>query len=264
LASPIGYQPDYGWFTPADTKQLFRAIHKLPDWEKVVLVGGQALTTWVFKYKIDLLSFDGPYLTQDADFLGSRADAELIAKHLGGKAMLAHMDDHTVNTAVIEFTGKDGRRLLVDMLGVVLGLKDEDTRRLAVAVQLYDDWEPIRVLHPLLVLESRCANLEMLANKRTANGITQAKVAVLVAKAYIEECLLYPERRREALKAARRIAALAVSRSGVYVWKQWQIDVLEAVDPENMPGRFWCSWKYVLQKVQRKREIALKRDPVAM
>ena len=54
---------DYDWFTPADLTRVIDAIHALPDWRSVVLVGGQSLTAWVEYYKIQLPAFEGPYLT---------------------------------------------------------------------------------------------------------------------------------------------------------------------------------------------------------
>ncbi len=79
---------DYGWFTPADLSRVIDAIHALPDWKSVVLVGGQSLTAWVGYYKIKLPTLEGPYLTIDADFLGTKTEAEVIAKELGSNARL--------------------------------------------------------------------------------------------------------------------------------------------------------------------------------
>jgi hypothetical protein len=71
-------QEDYGWFTPADLAQVVRAIHRLPNWQSAILVGGQSLTAWVRRYDIELPQFDGPYLTADADFLASRTEGDLV------------------------------------------------------------------------------------------------------------------------------------------------------------------------------------------
>jgi hypothetical protein len=118
-----------------------------------------------------------------------------------------------------------------------------------------NDWEPIHVLHPLLVLESRCVNLERLIGKRNGNGITQAKVACLVVEKYLQECLASSPRRREALKAAKRIASLARASSGIFVWKRWGIDVMSIIDAAKMPSAFALSWAFEVERVQRKREI---------
>jgi hypothetical protein len=253
-------QEDYGWFTPADLVQVVTAIHRLPKWETVVLVGGQSLTAWVKQYGIELPAFDGPYLTADADFLASRTDAQVIASHLNdGHARYPKADDHTQNAAVIDFKGEQGTLLHIDILGVVLGLKEKEIRKLAVPMDL-EGVAPIAVLHPLLVLESRCINLEKLSGKRNANGITQAKVACLVVQRYVQECLGDPSRRRESLNAVRRVIDLARSSAGVYVFHKWGIDILSSFAPDKMPGKFLLSWPHDLEKINKKREIASRRS----
>jgi hypothetical protein len=262
LAKPLSPN-DYDWFTPADLKKVIEAIHALPDWQRVVLVGGQSLTAWVTYYQIKLPTFEGPYLTIDADFLGTKAEAEVIAKELGSQAQIPGFDDHTPNAAAIDFTGASGRKLHIDILNGVLGLDAADVRKLAVNLAI-DDNPLIPVLHPLLVLTSRCVNLEQLSEKRRGNGVTQARVACAVIEHYLAECLDTPARHREALNATKRIAALAQSSAGVFVFQQWGIDVVAVVDASKMPGEFNRSWTYELAKVTRKREIAsrvTKRPP---
>ncbi len=245
---------DYDWFTPADLTRVIDAIHALPDWQSVVLVGGQSLTAWVEYYKIKLPAIAGPYLTVDADFLGTKTEAEVIARALGSNARIPSIDDHTPNAAAIDFTGASGRKLHIDILSGILGLKSDDVRKLAVNLQINTN-KPVAVLHPLLVLESRCVNLQRLAEKRHRNGITQASVACTVVESYLSECLSVPARRREALKATRRIANLAQKSAGVFVWRQWDIDVIATVDASKMPGQFNRSWAHELAEVARKRNI---------
>ena len=81
-----------------------------------MLVGGQSLTAWVEYYKIKLPAFEGPYLTIDADFLGTKTEAEVIARALESKAQIPSIDDHTPNAASIDFIGASGRKLHIDIL----------------------------------------------------------------------------------------------------------------------------------------------------
>ena len=67
----------------------------------MVLVGGQSLTAWAEYYKIELPPFEGRYLTIDADFLGTKTEAEVIARELGSNAQIPSIDDHTPNAATI-------------------------------------------------------------------------------------------------------------------------------------------------------------------
>jgi hypothetical protein len=254
LAEPLTGD-GYGWFTPADLEVLFRVVNRLAAQTPVILIGGQALTTWVQYYRIDLPAFEGPYLTQDADFMGSGNIATLVADLLKGTARKPTFEDSTPNTATVVFVGASGEKILIDFLQSVLGIKDRDVTRLATRVAI-NDWDPIDVLHPLLVLQSRCINLHRLQEKRDTNGITQARVACLVVKKYLDECLMDPRRRKECFKAAKRIAELAKSSAGVFVWLEWRIDVLAVVEPDKMPGEFPRSWVFEITKVARKREIA--------
>src|SRR6185437_9137697 len=98
------------------------------------------------------------------------------------------------------------------------------------------------------------------SEKRHANGVTQAKVACWVAQKYLEECLNDPGRRRESLRAAKRIAALSQSSAGVFVYQRWGIDVLTTIDPEKMPGQFARSWAYEIARTKRKRAIAARHN----
>jgi hypothetical protein len=145
---------------------------------------------------IELPTFEGPYLTIDADFLGTRTEAEVIARELGSNAQIPSFDDQTPNAAVIDFTGASGKKLHIDILNGDLGLDSNDVRRLAVNLEI-DNNKPVPVLHPLLVLESRCINLERLSGKRHGNGITQARVACRVVEHYLAACLTTPDRHRE-------------------------------------------------------------------
>lgn len=258
MAEPLSAN-DYGWFTPADLEVLFRVIHQLESTQSIILIGGQALTTWVRYYEIDLPpNIDMPYLTQDADFLGPGKIAALVAQNLPyGVARKPEVGDSTPNTATVVFVGATGEKILIDFLQNVLGIADKVVNDLAIKISI-NNWAPIKVLHPILVLQSRCINLQKLESKRDANGITQAKVACEVVKKYLAGCLNDPSRRREALNAAKRIVQIARSQSGVFVWTEWGIDVMAIVDPAQMPGEFSRSWTHEIAGVSRKRQIATR------
>jgi len=116
-----------------------------------VLVGGQSLTAWVEYYRIKLPSFEGPYSTIDADFLGTRTEAEVIARELGSKAQIPTIDDQTPNAAAIDFAGASGKKLHYrDRSPTAVGLRKS---MLNPASQTPLEWAPVaqnRVpwLHP--------------------------------------------------------------------------------------------------------------------
>jgi hypothetical protein len=53
------------------------------------------------------------------------------------------------------------------------------------------------------------------------------------------------------LAGSERIAGLAKASAGVFVWKQWAIDVMAPVDEASMPGEFSRSWAYELAETAR-------------
>ena len=145
---------------------------------------------------------------------------------------IATMDDNTPNTATIVFVGPSGSKLMIDFLGTVVGLSADEVRRLSVPIDM--DGRLLNVMHPLLCLRSRICNLEVLTSKRNRNGLAQAKVAIHVAKMYLQKRIADNEV-REALNGTKLIAVLATSKAGRFVWDKWEIDVLEAVDPSIFP-----------------------------
>jgi hypothetical protein len=85
-------------------------------------VGGQSFTAWVEYYKIKLPVFEGPYLTIDADFLGTKTEAGIIARELGSKAQISTIDDYT-ECCGDRFYGCERKETTHRYLTGVLGLK---------------------------------------------------------------------------------------------------------------------------------------------
>lgn len=261
LAGPLTPPNEtYGWFSRADVRFLIEALRRTSREEhKVILVGGQAVALWALYYKISLPDTGAPFLTQDADLFGSTADADLLTRELGGTIKKPGLDDSTPNSAKITFTGPSGTKLLIDMLWNVFGLKDKEVRSLAISLAA-GDMPAVSVLHPLLCLQSRCENLYGLSHKRTRISIAQAKVAIDVARAFVNETLA--RNARQALKAAWRIADIAQSRAGVFIYSHYRLDVLEAVEVDRFdnPEFRERSWPDRASKILRKREIADRRQ----
>lgn len=223
---------DFGWFSPADFDVVLSAIAKHPNPQDIVLVGGQSLVGWAIHYKLELPHTDYPALTQDVDFLGGVKEAEFLAKEIGAACHVATLDDNTPNTAVLSWVSPtSGKKLTVDFLRTLIGLTTAEIRKLAVQIQ-FEGHQPVWILHPLLCLKSRFENLLRLRSKRSKNGVTQARVAVDVARCFIRSLLDMNDVEAEklAIKAAQRIGELARSPAGVFVFNEYGIDVLSAVD----------------------------------
>jgi hypothetical protein len=224
----------YDWFQPSDLPKFFHALQKAT--QPAILVGGQSLTFWVDFFKIPVPKSNTPYLTQDADVLATKHDARIFATELHGTLNIPKPDDHTPNTAIVTYNTPDGRTLFVDFMGTLIGLTNQEIRKTAVEFE-HPEYGFIRILHPTLVLKSRIVNLHRLQSKRDTNGIEQARLAVLAAKAFFENYISLglagtnPD--RYLVERVKWLGKLAFSDAGIYVFTQWGIDVIEAA-PKNL------------------------------
>lgn len=250
----------YDWFQPNDLSKFFHALQKTS--QPAILVGGQSLTFWVDFFKIPVPKSNTPYLTQDADVLATKHDARIFATELHGTLNIPKPDDHTTNTAIVTYRTPDGRTLFVDFMGTLIGLANEEIRKTAVEFE-HPEYGLIRILHPTLVLKSRIINLYRLQSKRDTNGIEQAHLAILVAKAFFENYIALglagtnPD--RYLIDRVKWLGKLALSDAGIYVFVQWGIDVMEAV-PRNLitNKKFHAEhWPRLDSRIRAKRDRKL-------
>ncbi|MDP1995722.1 MAG: hypothetical protein Q8J90_00845 [Gallionella sp.] len=250
----------YDWFQPSDLPKFFHALQKAT--QPAILVGGQSLTFWVDYFKIPVPKSDTPYLTQDADVLATKHDARIIAAELHGTLNIPKPDDHTPNTAIITYKTPDGRTLFVDFMGSLIGLTNEEIRKTAVELE-HPEYGFIRILHPALVLKSRIVNLHRLRSKRDTNGVAQARLAVLVAKAFFEnyDSLGFAGRNPD-LYLIDRVMCLdkqAISDAGGFVYVQWKIDVMEAAPMVLITNKKFHAehWPRLDTRIRAKRDRRL-------
>lgn len=218
---------DFGWFTTTDLTQALQAITEVGAEHPPILVGGQALTAWVEHYKISIPDTGTPALTQDLDFLGYKREATFLAKHLSGSLAIPENFDPTPNSAIVTFIGPSGQRLLIDFLGCLHGLTNDEVEE--KAVDLIVSGVRTKIMDPLVVLKSRLENLKGLSSKRNGNGYAQAKVAIDVAGAYLGE-LARDYSQRYLLNAIKQVFRIAASPAGVYCNAEYHLDPTTAID----------------------------------
>lgn len=243
------------------------------DPNRLVLVGGQALETWGVFFDVLAPTGDRHPLTEDADWLGDAADATWLCGLLGRDStelQIAKIDDQGPSSAIAFLRTQDGRVLMMDFLHSVIGLQEKEIRELAIPVKV--DGGEMHVLHPLLCLASRLANLELLPSKRQGNGPMQAQWAIDIVRAYL--ALAYTKSLeegspRQVIRAAHRVAEMAEYKSGRYCYLTYGLDPLSAVTPELVKavnGRFATDdWPATVARINSKRErwleIATRAKP---
>lgn len=236
----------------------------LPDNPDVILVAGQALATWVHVFEMPVPTALESGVTRDFDYLGDKAAAEAHSNILEGRGLTVTLHfpdpDHlTPNTAVLMVRVPDGTsaETEIDYLGALCGYKLEDEVRLkarAIPIKFEGAVSPLRVMHPFDCLKSRFHNLDMLPNKRNAQGIAQAHLAVAVVREFLARALAHDQVRSIALPMAERVIELAVSAVGVRVFRDFGIDPLEAIDVGSFPDLFReRRWPQAKEYVERRR-----------
>jgi hypothetical protein len=250
----------YDWFQPSDLPKFFHALQKAT--QPAILVGGQSLTFWVDFFKIPVPKSNTPYLTQDADVLATKHDARIFATELHGTLNIPKPGDHTPNTAIVTYNTPDGRTLFVDFMGTLIGLTNQEIRKTAVEFE-HPEYGFIRILHPTLVLKSRIVNLHRLQSKRDTNGIEQARLAALAAKAFFENYISLglagtnPD--RYLVERVKWLGKLALSDAGIYVFTQWGIDVMEAAPRTLITNKKFHAehWPRLESRIRAKRDRKL-------
>ncbi|WP_341743262.1 hypothetical protein [Azonexus hydrophilus] len=235
-------------------KELLTKILKSVTPE-AVLVGGQSLAFWVSYYGIQLPEeFQVGAISDDADFLGGRADLAAIAKSVASTPEYTSLKVISSLVGQVKIPVSKLEYVNVDVLHKLVGLNSGDVRERATRVTV--DNVDFLVMHPFDVFVSRIENLAVLAEKQNSQGVEQAKLGVLVARHFIEEIARNPDNgQKHALRLIERVVKLAKKGHGRKVTRDFGIDFRGAV-----PGYSITSEKF---KEIRYPQILAELRPVA-
>lgn len=243
-------------FTPDDFN--FVASKQETDLGRLILVGGQAIETWGVVFDVLAPTGDRYPLTEDTDWLGSAEDAKWLCNLLGldnTEIFFPSVDDMTPSSALAYLSRPGGRIVMMDFLHSIVGPKNEKVRKLAMEIVV--GGTKVRVLHPLLCLESRMANLRDIPAKRRGNGPMQAVWAVNIVRAFLRRNLEVAGAEATS-KACHFVRELAEFKLGRFCFLNFDLDPLLAVESElvhAIGGRFALDdWPRVLERVRKKRD----------
>lgn len=219
--------------------------------DHAVLIGGQAVAFWIQYFRIQARL---PALTGDIDYLGTKAEAKRVSARLKIRHQLktATLDEHTPNSAVlsVEMNGYP-EPVLIDYLASIIGLESEAIEKSAVVIEF--EGESLRILHPLHLLQSKIWNLYRLESKRTPEGVEQARLAVEIAAAFIEQAKMT---RRALLNAIEAIGKFSATVPARFAAEHFQLDCLKAI-PQSvfrkgvLPAEFHSKrWPQILAAIK--------------
>lgn len=146
----------------------------------------------------------------------------------------------------------------VDFLSGVAGLTTKDIVRRAVEMDV-PGIGPLRVMHPVDVLDSRIQNLHLLPEKRNPAGVAQARLALGMARAYLRREVA-ASGERSALELLERVVEIAADIAAVRVFLRYGIDPLEAVPLESFRT---TTALHKTRWPQIEAEVTARRDALA-
>ena len=249
------------------TMQELRKVALLCANEDTVAIGGMAVSILAEVYGADT---GEPCMTLDADFFGDRLAIELSEKQLAGydlRKYLATLDDSaTPNSGKLAVDiDRDAEPAEVDFLFRVDGLSSDEIESKAIRVEI--DGKPIRVMHPILLLENKINNLALFPNKRNGAGVNQARLAIAIARSYLDRI----DDQRSLLAAIERIGRFSQREASCFAFKAFGLDTLTAIASERVTSPEFATkrWPQLQQAVGQRRaafsqlweRMALKADP---
>lgn len=200
--------------------------------DSAILIGGQALAYWVGKYDINLRDttfMDSGAISNDTDFLGTRADVTRIATATSGKKQFIPKERISALVGLVQIAVSNDEYVNVDILHKLYKVDAEKVRTRASEVVIGK--HTLLVMSPLDILKSRVENLAGLADKQNDEGIDQAVLAIKVANAFIQDIAAeYP---KAALKAIEEVVSIAKSGAGQRVFSRYDVNFLMAI-PEQV------------------------------
>lgn len=226
---------------PEDAALLIRETRS----ENTVLIGGQAVAFWIQYFNIQAQL---PALTDDIDYLGTKAEARRASARLRlkvpHKLMIATFDDNTPNSAVlaVDMEGYPDP-VLIDYLASIIGVNSKAIEKSAVVVEF--EGEPLRVLHPMQLLQAKIWNLYQLEQKRTPEGIEQARLSIEVVAAFIAQSQMTQRELLNAIEAIGRFAPTVPARFAADNYKLYCLKAIPAsvfasgVLPEEFHKKRW-------------------------
>ncbi len=249
--------PQVSNFSVSDLLGILEKLNAT-GWQ-AILVGGQAVNIWCARYadSIPQLADYQPLVSRDLDFHGGIAEAKLAMKLLNAGGKLNSGNDPSPNAAVIEVTMAGGQKLLIDILTSIYGVGTSELIRSAVKWTFteYAHQLNLRVIHPILLLESKLAcyrSLPQIGRQDYKHVI----LMTLVLRSWLLEQLDEP---RNVFKGIERIVSLMQTPDGLNAYAKnidlWKVIPLDEMHSSNGFLQFFSQRLKQLQDEVHERRV---------
>ena len=200
------------------------------DGPYAVLVGGQAVNYWSTTISDrDVLAAFYPLASRDVDFHGGPIEARRLAKNLNIDGRFNDGSDPSPNAAVLTAELPDRRTILIDVLTSCLGISGSELASTAVTTTLPDTGVRMRVIHPMLLLESKLTCLRQLPQVDRQDA-KHAKVLGVVLKNQLRSLIDNPRGLFRSVERLFELVRTPVGRHaatlGIHPWGSVPLDAM--------------------------------------
>ncbi|MBI4026425.1 MAG: hypothetical protein HY360_15680 [Verrucomicrobia bacterium] len=245
---------------PEDIRPILDGLYRAGV--EAVIVGGQAINLWAGQYRKNIKAWNAllPYASEDLDCLGGKVELLAVRDIVGGRVRLNKDFGPSPNTGLI-LLSLGGGLFRIDFLGSVLGLNTQEIIRTS---QMFEGRGPLlglrlRVLHPVLCLESKTACLASLSQTERQDE-KHLRLAILFVAEFLRERL--GKSPRQVFNMIERIASAAANEDGLRVWHRRGIRIERAVPivpmrlSQNAGLNKFLSlrWPQIQDRLRRKRD----------
>jgi hypothetical protein len=227
--------PQWQWL---DFEAVFGALTAARS--NCILIGGQACNFYSAMYlqQCQTLQTFIPFTSHDLDvYVTDISFAAQTAKALDASLQLAPRDNPSPVTAAISFLRSDGKEQFVQFMRGAYGVRTQDIVESALEFEVHG--VPLRVMHPLFVLESKIHCLRSL-EQTDRQDEKHARMAICFCACFvhklIENAKSDSRQIRPALAAFEHIFKIAVSDDGLYCWRHYNLSSELALPRESLPG----------------------------
>ncbi len=224
----------------------------------VVLIGGQAVNIWSEIHEVpdeDPWRTGRPYTSVDADGLAETEQMVEVVRLLKSQgfdvevSLPCSRQEQSVNTGMLTVS-RTGLEVAVNLLHRIIGINPQEIRESA----LVTPWNSIhiRLLHPLLCVESKAYNLNTLEQDRSGER-RQDRKHLLLSLGNLRQHLLARStttHETSCLRMARRLVDLAYHQMGLDTLTCHEVDILTGIP--------WVAWRE--GKLTSLQELATKES----
>ncbi|MBI5385388.1 MAG: hypothetical protein HZA90_11970 [Verrucomicrobia bacterium] len=248
--------------SPHDILSLLRVVAQTD----CLVIGGQAVNLWSERYQKPEPPWSElqPFTSIDLDLLGSRRDVLAVAELLRAKPQLPGPDANTVNAGTLLVPSDDGG-FEIDVVHTANGINTQEAGETAPTLAFRD--VRLRVLHPVLCIESKTVNLATLPQDAGyRQDLKHLRLSIANAREFLAELTLEGRNPAALLRWAKRLRRAATHQLGLDAARRHSVNFQQAIPQalwEQTTGPLadfiqteWAAWaEEVSRKLAEEREV---------